>query len=113
MISAATVQSKGNNPLRLIVFMSAIYSLLFVMAQMHRMGGAVIAPSLISELSINASDLGLIIGVMFLASACTQPISGILLDRVGPVKAVVYLAPLSILGILIFAWVHDVWLLVQ
>ncbi len=112
MISAATVQSKGNNPLRLIVFMSAIYSLLFVMAQMHRMGGAVIAPSLMSELSINASDLGLIIGVMFLASACTQPISGILLDRVGPVKAVVYLAPLSISGILIFAWVEDVWLLV-
>lgn len=91
--------------------MAAVYSLLFVMAQMHRMGGAVIAPALAAELALNASDLGVIIGVMFLASACTQPVSGILLDRVGPVLAVAYLAPIGIIGMLIFAWAEDVWLL--
>ena len=91
--------------------MAAVYSLLFVMAQMHRMGGAVIAPALSLELGLSASNLGLIIGAMFLASACTQPVSGILLDRVGPVRAVAYLAPIGITGMLIFAWADDVWLL--
>lgn len=91
--------------------MAAVYSLLFVMAQMHRMGGAVIAPALSAELSLSASDLGLIIGAMFLASAATQPVSGILLDRAGPVRAVAYLAPIGIAGMLIFAWAEDVWLL--
>jgi len=100
-----------SSTLRLVIAMAAVYSLLFVMAQMHRMGGAVIAPALAAELALNASDLGLIIGVMFLASACTQPVSGILLDRVGPVRAVAYLAPIGITGMLIFAWAEDVWLL--
>ena len=72
-----------NRTFALVVGMAAVYSLLFVMAQMHRMGGAVIAPALSLELSLSASDLGLIIGTMFLASAATQPISGILLDRFG------------------------------
>ena len=56
-----------SSALRLVIAMAAVYSLLFVMAQMHRMGGAVIAPALAAELALNASDLGLIIGVMFLA----------------------------------------------
>lgn len=37
--------------------------------------------------ALNASDRGLIIGVMFFASACTQTVSGILLDRAGPGRA--------------------------
>ena len=112
MPSSSPQQSDAKGAIRLVVFMATVYSLLFIMAQMHRMGGAVIAPALVSELAVNTSDLGLIIGVMFLASACTQPISGVLLDRVGPVRAVAYLAPLSIVGMLIFAFAEDVWLLV-
>ncbi len=93
-----------NRTFALVVGMAAVYSLLFVMAQMHRMGGAVIAPALSLELSLSASDLGLIIGTMFLASAATQPISGILLDRFGPVRAVAYMSPLAVGGMLLFAW---------
>jgi len=97
-----------NRTFLLVVGMAAVYSLLFVQAQMHRMGGAVIAPALSLELSLNASELGLIIGVMFLASAVTQPISGVLLDRYGPVRAVACMAPLAVLGMLLFAWSDDV-----
>ncbi len=109
MSSASPAPSETSGALRLVIAMAAVYSLLFAMAQMHRMGGAVIAPALSAELALNASDLGLIIGIMFLASACTQPISGILLDRVGPVRAVTYLAPVGIAGMLIFAWADQVW----
>ena len=97
-----------NRTFALVVGMAAVYSLLFVQAQMHRMGGAVIAPALSLELKLSASDLGLIIGTMFLASAATQPISGILLDRFGPVRAVAYMTPLAVCGMLIFAWTDSV-----
>lgn len=97
-----------NRTFALVVGMAAVYSLLFVQAQMHRMGGAVIAPALSLELKLSASDLGLIIGTMFLASAATQPISGILLDRYGPVRAVAYMTPLAVGGMLIFAWTDSV-----
>ena len=111
MSSTGTGKPEPPGHLRLVIAMAAVYSLLFVMAQMHRMGGAVIAPALSLELGLSASNLGLIIGVMFFASASTQPVSGILLDRVGPVRAVAYLAPIGITGMLIFAWADDVWLL--
>lgn len=111
MSPPATGKPEPTGHLRLVIAMAAVYSLLFVMAQMHRMGGAVIAPALSLELGLSASDLGLIIGVMFFASASTQPVSGILLDRVGPVRAVAYLAPIGITGMLIFAWADEVWLL--
>ncbi len=111
-MSSPNTTGSASGHLRLVIGMAAVYSLLFVMAQMHRMGGAVIAPALSAELGISASDLGLIIGVMFLASAMTQPVSGILLDQVGPVRAVAYLAPIGIAGMLIFAWADDVWLLI-
>jgi len=97
-----------NRAFALVVGMAAVYSLLFVQAQMHRMGGAVIAPSLSLELSLSASDLGLIIGIMFFASAAMQPISGVLLDRFGPVRAVAYMAPLAVAGMVLFAWSDDV-----
>lgn len=100
-----------NRTFFLVVSMAAVYSLLFVQAQMHRMGGAVIAPHLSAELSLSASDLGLIVGIMFFASAATQPISGVLLDRFGPVRAVAMLSPLAVGGMLLFAWSDDVTLL--
>ena len=92
----------------LVVVMAAVYSLLFVQAQMHRMGGAVIAPHLGMELGIGAGQLGLIIGVMFLASAAAQPVSGVLLDRFGPVRAVAFMSPLAVVGMLLFAWADTV-----
>ena len=109
MTSKSPGQSERIGALRVVIAMTAVYSLLFVMAQMHRMGGAVIAPAMTAELALSAGDMGLIIGAMFLASAMTQPISGILLDRVGPVRAVAYLSPLCILGMVLFAWSDEVW----
>ncbi len=94
--------------LRLVVVMAAVYSLLFVMAQMHRMGGAVIAPYLSEELRLSASDLGLVIGAMFFASAAAQPLSGVLLDRFGSVRAVTLLMPVAVGGMLLFAWTDSV-----
>ena len=45
---------------------------------------------------------------MFIASAASQPIAGVLLDRFGPVIAVTYLAPLAIVGMVLFAWSESV-----
>ncbi|MEM7404271.1 MAG: MFS transporter [Pseudomonadota bacterium] len=92
----------------LVVGMAAVFSLLFMQAQMHRMGGAVIAPHLQFELGLGAGELGLIIGVMFMASAATQPVSGVLLDRFGPVRAVSAMSPLAIGGMVLFATADSV-----
>lgn len=97
-----------SHSLRTAVGMTAVYSCLYVIVQLHRAGGAVIAPALTAELGLGGADLGLVIGIMFIASACTQPLTGVLLDRWGTVRTVCWLSVPAVTGTLLFAWSDSV-----
>jgi predicted MFS family arabinose efflux permease len=57
---------------------------LLVAAQMHRMGGGVIAADLGVRFGFSGAEVGLIMGAMFFASALGQIPTGLAFDRFGP-----------------------------
>ena len=64
---------------------------------------AVISPDLIASLNLNATDLGLLTSVYFLAFASFQLPLGILLDRFGPRRVEASLLLFAALGAVLFA----------
>lgn len=80
-----------------------LVSLLFVIAQIHRSAGSVIALTLSTESGLSPREIGTIMGVMPLASALVQIPSGIALDRFGVRNALSAAALLACLGTILFA----------
>jgi len=72
-------------PLRSAHFVLMFLSLsaLFAMGQFHRSSGAVVSTVFGADLGLNAGQLGLAIGAMFIAHGLCQPPVGVLLDRFG------------------------------
>lgn len=56
----------------------------FFLSHLYRSVNAIIAPQLIAELGLDASDLGLLTSIYFLTFAALQLPLGVLLDRFGP-----------------------------
>ena len=56
----------------------------YFLSYFYRSVNAVIAPQLIREIELNATDLGLLTAAYFLAFAAFQIPLGLLLDRFGP-----------------------------
>ena len=59
----------------------------------YRVSNAVIAPSLVQELGLNAKTLGLLGGAYFYSFSLLQIPMGLMLDRIGP-RLVITLFPL-------------------
>ncbi|MEM7024507.1 MAG: MFS transporter [Pseudomonadota bacterium] len=76
---------------------------LLVAAQVHRFGGGVIASELNRVFGLGAAEIGLIIGVMALASSLVQIPMGLALDRFGTRVTVSSTAVIALLGTLILA----------
>ena len=77
------------------------------MSYFFRSVNAIIAPDLISDMDLNASDLGLMTAGYFLAFAAFQMPLGILLDRFGPVKVqTVLLATAAVLYLSIWPFIR-------
>ena len=76
---------------------------LLVAAQVHRFGGGVIASELNRVFGLGAAEIGLIIGVMALASSLVQIPMGLALDRFGTRVTVSSTALIALLGTLILA----------
>ena len=73
---------------------------------------AVIAPDLVREFHLGASDLGLLTSVYFLSFALFQPLLGVLLDRFGPRRVEGSLLLVAAAGALLFAWSGGIPLLI-
>ena len=73
---------------------------------------AVIAPDLVREFHLDASDLGLLTSVYFLSFALFQPLLGVLLDRFGPRRVEGSLLLVAAAGSLLFAWSNGTSLLI-
>ena len=79
------------------------FALGYFLSYLLRVVNAVIAPDLIGELGLTASELGLLTSANFLAFAVAQLPLGIMLDRFGPRRTEAALLLFAALGAFIFA----------
>ena len=89
-------------PRRWLIFIIACS--LFFLSQFYRVSNAVIAPQLLSDLSIDTRGLGLISASFFYAFALTQVPISLLLDKIGPRSMMTTLSAVGIFGAVIFSW---------
>ena len=75
----------------------------YLLSYLLRVINSVIAPSLINDLGLSASDLGLLTSANLFAFAAFQLPLGVLLDRYGPRKAESALLLIAAMGCAIFA----------
>lgn len=80
-----------------------IATLLFFLAYFHRVVPTVIAPDLLREFSVSASVLGFIISGYFYGYGISQPIVGLLTDRLGLRRVLSMFAGIATLGIIMSA----------
>ena len=76
----------------------------YLLSYLLRNVNAVISPDLVRIFHLDASDLGLLTSVYFLAFAAFQPLLGVLLDRFGPRRVEGCLLMVAAAGALLFAW---------
>jgi|GEM_PF-48504 len=76
----------------------------YFLSYLTRNVNAVIAPDLVREFGLGASDLGLLTSVYFFSFALFQPLLGVLLDRFGPRRVEGTLLLVAASGALLFAW---------
>ena len=105
MTRTATIRS---NAFILVAVLAGAYTI----SQFSRNAMGVVAPDLARELSLTAADTGLLSSVFFLAFAASQIPLGILMDRVGPKKVMIWSTLFILLGTVIFSAGHQLWVLV-
>jgi len=76
---------------------------LFFLSQFYRVSNAVIAPQLLSDLSVDTKGLGLISASFFYAFALTQIPISLFLDKIGPRRMMTTLSAIGIIGAVIFS----------
>ncbi len=79
-----------------------------VVVQINRSGGAVMASELMSSRGYRPTEVGTIMGSMFLASAIVQLPAGVLYDRHGPRVMLSTLNLIAVIGLLLFAFAASV-----
>ena len=81
----------------------------FVLVQVNRSAGGVLASYLATVRGLSATDIGTVMGSMFFASALIQLPTGILFDWIGPRRTLVRMGLVALAGLLIFALAGDRW----
>lgn len=79
----------------------------YVLSQFYRVSNAVIAPELMSELSVSPEAMGALTGLFFLTFAAAQIPAGILLDRFGPRLTMSLMLLIAVAGAAIYAAADD------
>ena len=87
----------------LILIVICPFALGYFLSYLFRSTNAIIAPQLISEIGLDASDLGLLTAMYFLTFSLFQLPLGILLDRYGPRLVQTFLLFFAALGAFLFA----------
>ena len=89
--------------INLILIVLCPFALGYFLSYLFRSTNAIIAPQLISEIGIDASDLGLLTAMYFLTFSLFQLPLGILLDRYGPRLVQSFLLLFAGVGAVLFA----------
>jgi predicted MFS family arabinose efflux permease len=94
---------REKNTIKTAVLFVSVLGLAFILSQFLRASNAVIAPELVSDLSLDPADLGLLTGAFFIAFALVQIPVGLLLDRYGPRRVMTGSMTFAILGCYFFS----------
>jgi len=89
--------------------MLLLLGMFFVLVQVNRSAGGVLANYLGSQRGFSPTDIGAVMGAMFFASAAAQLPTGILFDWIGPRRTLTYLGAVAVLGIAVFALAERAW----
>jgi len=85
-----------------------LMGLYLMVVQINRSGGAVMASELMSTRGYRPTEVGAIMGSMFLASAVVQLPAGVLYDRYGPRAMLSTLNLIAVAGLILFAFAASV-----
>ena len=102
-----TSAPRGAPGLGLIFVALLPFGLGYFFSYLYRAVNAVVAPDLVRDLGLTASELGLLTSAYLLAFALFQPMLGILLDRFGPRRVQSALVATGATGALLFSIGHD------
>ena len=94
---------------RLLLTILLPFALCYFLSYLYRAVNAVIAPNLVTDIGLDASELGLLTAAYLIGFAGFQIPLGVLLDRFGPRKVQALLLCVGAAGALIFAWAADKW----
>lgn len=89
-----------------------LLGLFFVVVQINRSSGGVLANYLGTNRGLSPTDIGTVMGAMFFASAAVQLPTGLLFDRFGAKRTLVALSLVACGGIVLFALAESTWALV-
>ncbi len=92
--------------LRRILILLGVF---FIFVQINRSSGGVLATYLDDRRGLSPTDIGTVMGAMFFASAAVQLPTGLMFDRFGAKRTLVWMGVLAIAGIVLFAIAGDAW----
>lgn len=101
---AFSIPNHDHLPRRMAVVVFLAFALAYFFSALVRAITATLSPTLTTEFSLNAQDLGLLAGGYFLGFSLTQLPLGRLLDKHGPKKVVLAFLSFAVLGCLAFSW---------
>ena len=93
-------------PLPNLTKIMMIMGFFLTLVQVNRVGGSVVANALSSIHKLTPAEIGVVIGVMFLASALVQIPFGVMLDRFGARRMIVGWSSFAIIGTVIFCLLY-------
>jgi sugar phosphate permease len=84
-------------------FIFAVGAIIFFLSQLYRTSNAILAPSLIRDLSLDSSGIGIVSAAFFYSFALTQIPIILFIDTTGPRKLMTTLSIIGIVGAIIFS----------
>lgn len=94
---------------RLILTILLPFSLCYFLSYLYRAVNAVIAPNLVSDIGLDAGELGLLTAAYLIGFAGFQIPLGLLLDRFGPRKVQAVLLCVGAVGAVLFSFAASKW----
>ncbi len=106
-LSAPTLANPDHLPRRMAVVVFLAFALAYFFSALVRAITATLSPTLTTEFSLSAQDLGLLAGGYFLGFSLTQLPLGRWLDQHGPKKVILAFLTFAVLGCLAFSWAES------
>ena len=108
-MTSANASRKPFSLPRLVLTILLPFSLCYFLSYLYRAVNAVIAPNLVTDIGLDAGELGLLTAAYLIGFAGFQIPLGLLLDRFGPRKVQAILLCVGALGALLFAYAATKW----
>jgi predicted MFS family arabinose efflux permease len=93
-------EAERRSTLRRMLLLLGVF---FVLVQVNRSAGGVLANYLGSQRGFSPTDIGAVMGAMFFAAAVAQLPTGVMFDWLGPRRTLTYLGAVSVVGLVVFA----------